>query len=561
MRINRREFIQMTGVGLPAALSFSNSVLSTAQACEASPDEISLPEETLHVLNRSSFGVHKNDIAAVAEQGLDEYLLRQISPDTTADPATEALLAKQYPQAYWPRKAMVEFYLGSEPKVGLPFGMPKELQQQTEKPAKFYQDTRNRINGGVGVGMMGAVPLPGEVSRLSRINRPGQMLTALREMTLYRAMRNPNQLYEVMVEFWGNHFSIDAASHKNLYVHKLLDDREVIRPHALSNFRTLLNASARSTAMLYYLDGVSNTKGIANENYARELMELHTLGVGNYSHHDVLNVARCFTGWTIDPITADFTFDDSRHDKAEKTVLNRTIPAGGGIEDGQKVLDILMEESATARHIATKLVRRFVADKIDDYLPLIGRVADAFGADGDIKAMLKVILFSDEFRAARDEKVKRPIEFMISSLRATSAEIMPGKLGTLVYYLKPMAQLPYNWPTPDGYPDVADYWVSANGLMHRWKFGLLMGNKSGGPNIEVDTAALIEGAETPREIVEALRANVLRRPLSTHDEDILVTHAAEDDDPDQPLAVTNQRVRRARGVLALMLNSIYFQLG
>ncbi len=552
MKINRRDFMQLAGIGLPS-IALANALGSHAHAAGGVP--VPFPDEINHVLNRISFGIKPADWSDAVSGGIDEYIRQQVYQLPPQDDEMEFQLQKQYPEAYLPRKAMVDFYF-AEAKVGLPFKMPREFKPYTEGPEQMYRAGMEM--GGSAVGIVGAVPLPREVESQSRRRRPGKALTALREMTCYRALRNPHQLYEVMVEFWGNHFSIDASSHPNLYVHKLLDDREVIRPYAMTDFRTLLHASARSTAMLYYLDGVSNVSGRANENYARELMELHTIGVdGGYKHEDVLEVARCFTGWTIDPDTADFTFDPSKHDDGEKTVLGQTIPPGGGIEDGNRVLNMLISHPATARRIATKLVRRFVSDQPPS--SLVERVEAAFGKDGDVKAMLNKILYSPEFRQARDEKVKRPIHFTISALRATNASIGTDKLFTLTYHLKRMGQLPYNWPMPDGYPDEAGYWISTNSLMYRWQYGLVIG-KGGGQNIAIDMDELIGGATTARTLVETLRANVLRRELSDDDRNNIVAYAAEGGDPDKTLS-SNKIKSRAYVVLGLMLNSAYFQRG
>lgn len=475
------------------------------------------------------------------------------------------------------RKAMVEYYFYSTPRFGVPFAvpelsMPRAWRPYTQKLEPVYQpafDAGNQVVnegkevyiGAMGMAQdgagMGAGMVPDEVNQVLKRRNPYYALVALREITLFRAVKSPHQLYERMVEFWGNHFSIHAAGSPELYVHKLLDDREVIRPNAMGSFRSLLEASAKSTAMLYYLDGVSNMAGAPNENYARELMELHTIGTGKFSEDDVLAVARCFTGWTIDPVTADFTFDDASHDKAEKKVLGHTIEAGGGIEDGLKVLDILVNHEATAQLIATKLVRRFVSDHPPE--SLVQEVAAAFGTDGDVKAMLTAILYSDAFRNTRDEKVKRPLDVAVSALRATEATVAVRKMGTLVHSLSSMGQIPYNWAPPNGYPDVSNYWLSTNGLMQRWLYGVFIG-KGGVKDLSVNFNELLDGVTTPRELVERLRAIVLKRPLLEDDRNNLIAYAAENDGPDDTLHFGVIKAR-AKGVLTLMLNSAYFQLG
>ncbi|MGH8106368.1 MAG: DUF1800 domain-containing protein, partial [Arenimonas sp.] len=249
----------------------------------------------------------------------------------------------------------------------------------------------------------------------------GQGATELIAATMLRQIFSPRQLYEVMVEFWTNHFNIAALAVPEIY-YKVVDDRDVIRAHALGSFPAMLKASARSLAMLYYLDNVSNTKSGPNENYARELMELHTLGVeGGYTETDVIEVARCFTGWTVTGSASNnpvFTFLPTRHDTGTKTVLGNTIPAGRGIEDGDQVLDILATHPSTAHYIAEKLCIRFIGEH--PQTTAIDMVAATYTAtNGDISAMLLTLFGSEEFMTSYDRKVRRPVEYLIGALRVT----------------------------------------------------------------------------------------------------------------------------------------------
>lgn len=289
--------------------------------------------------------------------------------------------------------------------------------------------------------------------------------------TLLRALYSKRQLFEVMVGFWTDHLNINLEKGDCIYL-KPADDRLVIRAHALGSFKDLIRASATSAAMLVYLDGKENQKrspgDVPNENYARELLELHTLGVdGGYTQADVYEAARSLTGWKLRTGWGKGTvyFDPSLHDDGEKHVLGHVIPAGGGAADVDRLVEITCNHPATARHIATKLVRRFVAE--EPPASLVDRVAAVFTTTGgDIKALLRAILTSDEFNAARGVKFKRPFQYIVTSLRALGADTHAHQ--PLIEYLQRMGQGPFQYPTPDGYPDRTAPWLGT--LLWRWNF-------------------------------------------------------------------------------------------
>ncbi len=293
--------------------------------------------------------------------------------------------------------------------------------------------------------------------------------------TLLRGVYSKCQLFEVMVGFWTDHLNIDLEKGDCIYL-KPSDDRLVIRAHALGKFKELIRASATSPAMLVYLDGKENKKGspgeVPNENYARELLELHTLGVdGGYTQTDVYEAARSLTGWRLRTGWAKGTvyFDPSLHDDGEKRVLDQLIPAGGGAADLDRLVDIACNHPSTAHHIATKLVRRFVSEDVP--ASLVKRVAQVFIAtEGDIKSLLRTIFSSDEFKAARGLKVKRPFQFIVSSLRSLGADTHAHQ--PLIEYLQRMGQGPFQHPTPDGYPDRAAPWLGT--LLWRWNFAFAL---------------------------------------------------------------------------------------
>lgn len=381
----------------------------------------------------------------------------------------------------------------------------------------------------------------------------------LRAATLYRQLISPRQLYETMVEFWGDHFNIASTASPESY-YKCVDDRDVVRAHALGYFKDMLHASARSLAMLYYLDNVSNRSTGPNENYARELMELHTLGVdGGYTEHDVSEVARCFTGWTVSGATAGdpvFSFLSSRHDSASKLVLGTTIAAGGGISDGNAVLDLLAAHPSTAMHVAMKLCMRFIGDTPQQ--TAVDAVAAAFtNSGGHIPTTLMALFGSTEFISSYDRKLRRPQDYVLASVRACDAALGGSYLTSITSRLTTLGQIPFRWPTPDGYPDSMDDWINSGALLNRWNwvFAVAEGRASG---IAPDLALLAGGANTPLALVDRLSDRILHRTLSTGDRDSLIAFAANGGSPDLAIGASTI-LARTRELLGLLMSSPYFQ--
>ena len=396
--------------------------------------------------------------------------------------------------------------------------------------------------------------------------RAPQALTAeLQASRILRAVYSERQLQEVMVDFWTNHFNVFAGKAADRWL-LISYDRDTIRPHTFSKFYDLLKATAESPAMLFFLDNFQSAspnarmggggmgqrqqnqrgggggllgmlmgrggarrnqqqgdgetarpaqqqppqqqrraRGI-NENYARELMELHTLGVdGGYTQKDVQEVARCFTGWTIidprgyrsaalqqvggrlnmDDNAGQFFFNARLHDDGEKLVLGHKIPAGGGLKDGLMVLDILAHHPSTAKFIATKLARRFVSDNPSD--ALVSRIAAAFTkSDGDIRETLRAIFTSPEFNSAESyrAKIKTPFELAISSIRTLGGETNGGP--GVHQWIARMGEPLYMYQAPTGYPDMAENWVNTGALLERLNFGLaLASNRIPGTRVDL----------------------------------------------------------------------------
>jgi len=311
--------------------------------------------------------------------------------------------------------------------------------------------------------------------------KPEFLQAELTRHALLRAVYSRRQLREVMVEFWTDHFNIDISKGDCRWL-KAADDRDVIRRHALGSFPELLRASALSPAVLWYLDGRVNRRRndgeMPNENYARELLELHTLGVdGGYTQQDVMEIARCLTGWTVRSEEAFYKgrieFRRDWHDDGAKTVLGQTIPAGGGERDLDRVLEIVARHPSTARHVAMKLCARFVSD--DPPEEAVASTASAFAeSGGDIRATLRSLLNSECFRNARGTKLKRPFRYVASALRGTGADTDGGP--ALLEYLNRMGHAPYQYPTPDGYPDERGPWLGT--LLWRWHLAAALAQNS-----------------------------------------------------------------------------------
>jgi uncharacterized protein (DUF1800 family) len=454
----------------------------------------------VHVLNRLGFGPAPGDVDRVRRIGLDKYIDQQLRPETLPD------------QGMAPHLAGLDTLTRSSRELANDFFVPAEMERRRAKQASAAQPPEEATD-------KRDMRTP-EQTDLMRAQR--QVFTDLAEQKVLRAVYSERQLNEVMVDFWFNHFNVFAG--KGLTRNYLTEyERDAIRPHVLGKFRDLLQATAQSPAMLFYLDNwqsaapegartaspnnrnkmpnprrgfgrpgqigmVPRQRTIANlppnaqnrrprglnENYARELMELHTLGVdGGYTQKDVQEVARAFTGWTIaNPRQGGgYQYEPRMHDDGEKLVLGHKIKAGGGQRDGEDVLDILTSHPSTAHFIATKLVRRFVADEPPP--ALVDRAAQRFReTKGDIREVVRTIVTSPEFFAAEAyrAKVKTPFEFVASAVRATaidSVDAMP-----LVQAMRNLGMPPYQCQPPTGYADRAEAWVNTGALLNRMNFAV-----------------------------------------------------------------------------------------
>ena len=294
--------------------------------------------------------------------------------------------------------------------------------------------------------------------------RPEHVERQLAAYTLTRAVYSERQLYEVMVAFWSDHFHVAISKNECKHL-ALLHVRDAIRPHVFAPFRDLLRAATLSPAMLVYLDGRDNTAAAPNENHARELLELHTLGVeGGYTQKDVMEAARCLTGWRVRRQWApgQLAFEQAEHSRGTKNVLGRSIVQAER-DEVDSLLDAIVAHPSCSRFIAYKLARFFVADSPPT--ELVEETAAAFGRDGNTRAALRVLLNAPALHS--QTKVKRPFRYVVSALRALDADCSFGRRGTLAH-LRTMGQTPFGYPTPDGYPHESRAWLGT--LNARWRY-------------------------------------------------------------------------------------------
>jgi uncharacterized protein (DUF1800 family) len=340
-----------------------------------------------------------------------------------------------------------------------------------------------------------------------------EVLRQLQTAAILRAVYSDNQLHERMCDFWTDHFNVYGRKGWAAY-RKGADETLTVRKHALGNFRDMVVASAKSPAMLAYLDNRFSKKGEPNENYARELLELHTLGVdGGYTHQDIDEVARCFTGWTLEDRflrpRGNFRFDEERHDNGDKRVLGQTIRGGRGMQEGLDVIDLCCQHPATAAHLAKKLCRTFLGE---DGKAWEARTAKAFLASrGDIRATIRPMLVSPDLDRS-GPVLQRPFDFMVASLRATGAKTEARK--ELTDWLNTMGQPLYQWPMPDGYPTKTSAWTAS--LLPRWNFAFALAQgRIAGTSIDLKTlagdpfdavrlAATVTGQARPGRLADAL---------------------------------------------------------
>jgi uncharacterized protein (DUF1800 family) len=627
-------------VTLPLLFLAASLGLTRAQEIPSDRDQI------VHVLNRITFGPRPGDVEMVQKMGLRNFIEQQLHPETIDDSATDQIIA-QFDILQLNQQQLTDIYVDdlkkilkkaqknanqqlaagqaapaldatTQPKTPVaepptPATQPPPMDQ--EKPAMTdpqAQQLQAQVPG---------LP-PGLAQKLAEASqyRSVAAVGELEQAKLVRAVDSQRQLQEVLVDFWNNHFNVDVKK-KMCSVLKVSDDRDVIRPHIWGRFRDLLEADAKSPAMLVYLDNASSTvahtvtpmeqqvmqtaqtamaqtglaavapevpavgqkRGGINENYGRELMELHTIGVdGGYTQQDVTEVARCFTGWSVDRKTGAFAFHARQHDDGAKVVLGHNIPAGGGMQDGETVLDILASSPACAHFISRELCQRFVAD--DPSPALVDRIATVFtNSGGDLRAVTEAILSSPEFLSASDygNKIKSPLEFTVSAVRATGSTIIPQQpppldkitpaiegaaaLGranaaermakrprqSLNYHILELGEPLFACTPPTGYKEVSSAWVSPGALIERLNFAMaLTGQKLS--DVHFDPSTILSGIDVdkPDAVLNQCIAVLLQNNVSANTRKVLTQSALPTSD--------NQTVNPSK-LIALIIGSPEFQ--
>ncbi len=614
-KITRRGVVFLSLIALVSNSLFVAATRAQKNAAniQASAQAQKLTEEQriVHVLNRLGYGARPGDVERVRQIGVERYIEQQLQPSKIGDAVAESKLKNLQTLslstgellARYPNPGALLRQLQRQGKLPPELAALRDARKDvgdTAKPnaqanqsneadaekmiadamiaeAKPGATSKNEATAGANVNGAGGDDARREYRRAlmeymqeNGLQNPQRIMAELHAARIMRAVYSERQLQEVLVDFWTNHFNVFAGKGVDRWFLTSYD-RDVIRPQVLGKFRDLLEATAKSPAMLFYLDNFQSVspnnrqlsreereraleqlspemrerlrqqglgsgrradglggmrrqqqrddgaiasdgqqrqmpqqqprpqqprpkRGI-NENYARELMELHTLGVeGGYTQKDVQEVARCFTGWTLlDPRGytraqedgGRFIFNPRLHDDGEKTVLGHKIPAGGGMNDGLLVLDILARHPSTAKFIATKLARRFVSD--DPSPALVERIAAAYTkSDGDIRETLRSVFASPEFNSAeaRRAKIKTPFEVAVSAIRVTGAETNGNP--ALHQWIARMGEPLYGYQAPTGYPDTAENWVNTGALLERLNFALaLVSNRIPGTRVDL----------------------------------------------------------------------------
>ena len=556
---------QAAAAVLMFAVAAPLAAMGRVPAGEAGPARLTEDQKAIHVLNRLGFGARPGDVAKVKAMGIRNYIEQQLDPGKISDSLAEKKVAgleifnmsTAEVFAKYPSGAALLRNLDAaknRPGAAMPAAANADLSEADRK------ERQQRLQ---------------ELYKKYDLRPAGRLQPQITANRVLRAVYSERQLQEVMVDFWQNHFNVFAGKGAvRWYIPSY--ERDVLRKNAMGNFRDLLVGTAKHPAMLFFLDNFESTapqpaapprplnriqqamrdgtftpqmrerlkerqgitddeidKRIArlrnarpmpnrparglNENYARELMELHTMGVDSgYTQKDIVEVARAFTGWTIaDPRgyrkaaaaeimgtedareaklkrsglpdgvdSGDFYFDEKRHDKGAKTVLGQTVNEGG-MADGLKVIDIIMKNPATARFIAQKLCVKFVSDTPSK--ALVDKAAAAFGrSGGDIKTTLRAIFEDKEFFAPQTyrAKIKTPFELAISAIRAVGADTNGGP--AMQAMLRKLGELPYAYQAPTGYPDTAEDWVNTGALLERLNFAVaLAGNQIPGTRVDL----------------------------------------------------------------------------
>jgi uncharacterized protein (DUF1800 family) len=483
----------------------------TCLVSQASAQAPASRDSAMHVLNRLAYGPTPGLVDSIARTGVGRWVDRQLAAKRPGDPRL-ATMESRFPALTASSEDLVRDFAAARRRQLRDGASTDSMRRRTASP---------------------------------ELREMRQALGGLQHATLLRAALSDNQLGEVMTDFWFNHF--------NVFMNKGLDRvyiasyvEETIRPHAFGTFRELLLAVAESPAMLFYLDNVQSVapgaeppqrtrmerarrngrmrpgmdsmltrlderrpRGL-NENYARELLELHTLGVdGGYTQKDVTEVARILTGWGIalPRDGAAFRFHEWAHDRGEKTVMGTRFPAGRGKDEGERLLDLLASAPATMHHVSSKLCARFVSDTPPDGC-IDAAVSTWKRTNGDIREILRTIVATPDFwaPAARDAKVKSPLEFVVSAVRAVGG--VPDTSAALARRLQQLGQPLFQQSVPTGYPETQEEWVNSGALLARMNLAVaLAAGQVPGVAIDLDRVAPLSASHA--ELIDRIDAMIL----------------------------------------------------
>ena len=508
--------------------------------------ELTEDEAILHAMNRLAYGPRPTDVEEVRKVGLEKWIEQQLHPEAINDADLDQRL-QRYPSLAMSSKRLLEEFPRPDQgakQQGLTKEQAKDQYEQQQKAKQQQAESQIIVTGNDN--------LDKAQQQLAKLQGPNRIVAELSMAKVDRAVYSNRQLQAVMEDFWFNHFNVFANKGDDKWLLTSYE-RDVIRPHSMGKFQDLLLATAKSPAMLFFLDnylsadpaavarqqaqknlrraryqgafaggsmptpgtfpgpatsGPPAANGAAapkkperglNENYGREVMELHTVGVdAGYTQQDVIQMAECLTGWTIHEPRKDpeFFFDEKIHGEGKKVVMGRTFNYGGE-KDGEEALKMLANKPATAKFISTELARHFVSDNPPQ--SLIDRMAKSFTtSNGDIRAVLRTMIYSPEFwsKDAYRAKVKTPFELVASTARALNSEVtitLPlsqwvGRMGEPLYLCQP----------PTGYSDKAETWVNTGALLNRLNFALAFaGDKMGGATVDLNNMLGEEATTDP----------------------------------------------------------------
>ncbi|MFL5630739.1 MAG: DUF1800 domain-containing protein [Gemmatimonadaceae bacterium] len=537
-------------VSAVSASAQRSDVRDPAKAITARSDVRELPadHQIIQALNRLTFGPKPGDALKVRAIGLDKWIDQQLHPEKVNDAALDQFVAG-YSALNQNQNDLLRDYTE---------------QQRARRAAKRERGDTTKA--------MGVDDIAAMRQLRQQANSRREVITQLQSSRVARAVASERQLQEVMTDFWENHFNIYAAKGAPEPYYLVDFDQNVIRPNALGKFRDLLEAVAKSPAMLFYLDNArsmadSSRPTLAgggrrqagdirrrmggalgamraaqqmqrqqqlpqrqrqglNENYGRELLELHTLGVdGGYTQQDVINVARAFTGWTIKPPAqgGGFIFRPQVHDAGEKVVLGHKLAADRGMEDAEDVLDIVARSPATARFISLKLARRFVSDSPSK--ALVDHAAQVYlKTDGDIREVLRAIITSPEFfsQQAFRSKVKSPFEVVVSAMRALNAA--PDRTPRAAQVIAYLGQPIFGHQAPNGWPETGESWMNTGAILNRINFGMAV---AAGrlPGADISALPVLDtiGAAPRDKQVDAVVATILNGMVSPDTRAVLLS--------------------------------------